>query len=428
MKIMQVYDYYKESTGVVTDSRKLTQDCFFIALKGENFDGNQFAETAIERGAKYALVDRPEIAQKNKRLILVEDTLQSLQQLAQYHRKKLKAKIIGLTGSNGKTTTKELINSVLAKKFNTEATKGNLNNHIGVPLTLLDLDENSEIGIIEMGANHQKEIDFLCKLARPELGLITNFGQAHLEGFGGIKGVIKGKSEIYEYLSQTGGTIILNIDDPLQRKWMSYNRHFTFGEHSDANCHLKYLKRKSKPLALNIGDQTIESQLHGEYNFSNIGAAVAVGKFFGLSKEQIQSGISSYKSVNNRSQSIEKGNNRIILDAYNANPSSMKSSITAFIYNIKHRGVVILGDMFELGSFTQQAHQQIIEQLESSGIKRILVVGEQFFKTQSNDPRVIQFKSLEEIKRFLKQNPIENSEILIKGSRGMTMEILLDFL
>jgi UDP-N-acetylmuramoyl-tripeptide--D-alanyl-D-alanine ligase len=276
MKIMQLHDYFKDSTGVVTDSRKLTQDCFFIALRGENFDGNQFAETAIEKGAKYALVDRPEIAQKDKRLILVEDTLRSLQELAQYHRKKLKTKIIGLTGSNGKTTTKELINNVLAKKFNTKATQGNFNNHIGVPLTLLDLDENTEIGIVEMGANHQKEIDFLCKLAQPELGLITNFGQAHLEGFGGIEGVISGKSEIYEYLSRTGGTIILNIDDPLQRKWMSYNPHYTFGEHSDANCHLKYLKRKSKPLALSLEDQTIESQLHGEYNFSNIGAAVAL--------------------------------------------------------------------------------------------------------------------------------------------------------
>ena len=193
---MQLHDYFKDSTGVVTDSRKLIQDCLFIALRGENFDGNQFAETAIEKGAKYALVDRPEIALKNERLILVEDTLQSLQELAKYHRKKIKAKIIGLTGSNGKTTTKELINSVLSKKFNTKATLGNFNNHIGVPLTLLEFDEDTEIGIIEMGANHQKEIDFLCQLAQPELGLITNFGQAHLQGFGGIEehdGTVRGR-------------------------------------------------------------------------------------------------------------------------------------------------------------------------------------------------------------------------------------------
>ena len=425
---MQLHDYFKDSTGVVTDSRKLIQDCLFIALRGENFDGNQFAESAIEKGAKYALVDRPEIARKNERLILVEDTLQSLQELAKYHRKKIKAKIIGLTGSNGKTTTKELINSVLSKKFNTKTTLGNFNNHIGVPLTLLEFDEDTEIGIIEMGANHQKEIDFLCQLAQPELGLITNFGQAHLQGFGGIEGVITGKSEIYEYLSQTGGTIILNIDDPLQRKWMSYDPHYTFGEHTDANCRLEYLKRKYKPLALNLEDQTIESQLYGEYNFSNMGAAVALGKFFGLSLEQIRSGISSYQSTNNRSQSIEKDNNKIILDAYNANPSSMKASISSFINNKRNKGVVILGDMFELGRFTQQAHQQIIEQLESTEIERILLVGKYFFKTQSSDPRLSRFESLEEIKNYLSQNPIENSDILIKGSRGMTMESVVDYL
>ena len=205
MNLMQLHDYFKDSSGVVTDSRKLIQDCFFIALRGENFDGNQFAEAAIEKGAKYALVDRPEIAQKNERLILVENTLQSLQELAQYHRKNLKAKIIALTGSNGKTTTKELISNVLATQLNTKATKGNFNNHIGVPLTLLDFDENTEIGIVEMGANHKKEIEFLCQLAQPDIGLITNFGQAHLEGFGGIEGVIQGKSEMYEYLSKAGG-------------------------------------------------------------------------------------------------------------------------------------------------------------------------------------------------------------------------------
>jgi UDP-N-acetylmuramoyl-tripeptide--D-alanyl-D-alanine ligase len=427
MNIIQLHDYFKNSSGVVTDSRKLTQDCFFVALKGKNFDGNQFALEAIEKGAKYALVDRPEIAKKNDRLILVENTLQSLQELACYHRKKLKAKIIALTGSNGKTTTKELINSVLTKKFNTNATQGNFNNHIGVPLTLLNFDENTEIGIVEMGANHQKEIDFLCQLAQPELGLITNFGQAHLEGFGSIEGVIKGKSELYKYLSNTGGTIFLNIDDPLQRKWISYNPHYTFGEDSDANCALKYLKRKSKPLALAVDKKTIQSQLYGEYNFTNIAAAVALGKFFDLSHEQINEGISSYESTNNRSQSIQKGNNKITLDAYNANPSSMKASITSFISNKKNKGAVILGDMFELGTFTQKAHQEILDQLESTEIESILVVGEHFFRTQSNDPRVNRFKSLEEIKKYLNQNTFEHTDILIKGSRGMTMETLLDY-
>ena len=428
MNIIKLHDYFKDSSGVVIDSRKLIQDCFFIALRGENFDGNEFAEVALKKGAKYALVDRPEIANKSERLILVDNTLKSLQELAQYHRKNIETKIIALTGSNGKTTTKELIKNVLEKKFNTKATRDNLNNHIGVPLTLLDFNEKTEIGIVEMGANHKKEIDFLCQLAQPDIGLITNFGQAHLDGFGGIEGVIKGKSEIYKYLFNTGGTIILNIDDPLQKRWMSYNSIFTFGEDLGADCCVKYLKRKQMPLALTFEEKTIESQLYGEYNFSNIGTAVALGKFFDLNIEQIKAGITSYESRNNRSQNILKGSNRIILDAYNANPSSMKASITSFIDNKKNKGSVILGDMHELGKITGTAHQKIINQLESTDINSILIVGEHFFKTQSNDPRVRAFKTLDETKDYLIQNPFEDTEILIKGSRGMTMEKLLDYL
>ena len=428
MNLIKLHDYFKNSSGVVIDSRKVIQDCFFIALRGENFDGNEFAEVALEKGAKCALVDRPEIANKNKRLILVDNTLKSLQELAQYHRKKLETKIIALTGSNGKTTTKELISCVLKKKFKTKATRGNLNNHIGVPLTLLDFDEKTEIGIVEMGANHKKEIDFLCQLTQPDIGLITNFGEAHLEGFGGIEGVIEGKSEIYQYFINTRGTIILNIDDPLQRKWMSYNPHYTYGEDPNADCCVKYLKRKHKPLTLTLEQKTIESQLHGEYNFSNIGAAVALGKFFDLNLEQIKAGINSYKSKNNRSQNILKGSNRIILDAYNANPSSMKASITSFVNNKKNKGSVILGDMFELGKYAVTAHQKIINQLESTDVESILTVGEHFLKTQSNDPRVLAFHTLDEIINYITQNPFVDTEILIKGSRGMTMEKLLDYL
>ncbi len=428
MNLIQLHDYFKDSSGVVTDSRKLTKDCFFVALRGENYDGNQFAKTAIENGAKYALVDRPEIAKKNKRLILVKNTLQSLQELAQYHRKNIKAKIIALTGSNGKTTTKELIRSVLTKKFNTKATRENFNNHIGVPLTLLDLDENTEIGVIEMGANHRKEIDFLCQLAKPDIGLITNFGQAHLEGFGGIEGVIQGKYEMYEYLSKSGGTLILNIDDALQKKWISYDPHFTFGEDKSADCRVKYIKRKHKPLALTLEKKKIESQLYGEYNFSNIGAAVALGNFFDMNIEHIKEGINSYASNNNRSQSIIKGKNRITLDAYNANPSSMKASISSFISDKKNKGSVILGDMFELGTFTDKAHQEILDQLKHTDLESILIVGEHFSKTQSIDPRVHSFQTLEEIKNYLINNPFKEKDILIKGSRGMTMETLMDYL
>ena len=428
MNIIHLYDYFKNSSGIITDSRKVIKDSFFVALKGEKFDGNQYALEAIDKGAKFALVDREEVAEKNNQLILVKNTLQSLQNLAGYHRSKLKAKIIALTGSNGKTTTKELINNVLAKKFITNATQGNFNNHIGVPLTLLDFNKNTEIGIIEMGANHQKEIDFLCQLAKPQFGLITNFGKAHLEGFGSIEGVIKGKSELYKYLSNSGGTIILNLDDPLQRKWMSYKPKYTFGEHTDANCHLKYLRRKSKPLVMTVDEITIQSQLNGEYNYTNIAAAVALGKFFNLSIDQINEGISSYESTINRSQSIQKGNYKIILDAYNANPSSMKASITSFISNKKNKAAVILGDMFELGTYSEEAHQEILDELVSSEIENIIVAGEQFFITLSNDPRVNRFKSLEEVKKYLSKNTLEQTEILIKGSRGMAMETLLDYL
>ena len=426
MNLTKLHDYYKDTSGVVTDSRKLTQNCFFIALRGDNFDGNQFAETAIAQGAKYALVDRPEIAKKSDRLLLVDNTLESLQELAQYHRNKLKAKIIALTGSNGKTTTKELIMSVLGKKFDTKATKGNLNNHIGVPLTLLDFDQNTEIGIVEMGANHQKEIDFLCQLAQPDIGLITNFGEAHLEGFGGVEGVIKGKSELYKYLSQTNGTIILNIDDSIQSKWESYSPHYTFGEDAKADCRLEYLKRKSQPLAISTKGKTIESQLFGEYNYSNIAVAVALGEFFDLNLEQIEEGISGYRPTNNRSQIIHKGTNKITLDAYNANPSSMKASITSFVDNREKKGIVILGDMFELGTQTASAHQEILNLVVGTNVEDILVVGKYFFKTQTQDPRVQYFSTLEEIKNFLIQNPFEKSDILIKGSRGMTLETLLE--
>lgn len=423
---LHLHDYFKDSTGIVIDSRKIIQDCLFVAIRGKNFDGNQFAEVAIEKGAKYAIVDQPEIAKKNKKFVLVENTLQSLQNLARFHRKSLKAKIVALSGSNGKTTTKELVSNVLATKFNTKSTKGNYNNHIGVPLTLLDFDEGTEIGIVEMGANHLNEIKFLCELAQPDIGLITNFGQAHLQGFGGIEGVIQGKSEMYEYLSKVGGTIIINTDDQIQKKWLSYNPHYSFGEDIISNCRIKYLKRKNKPLSLTIENTIIESKLYGEFNFSNIAAAVALGKFFNVSLEKINEGISSYVSNNNRSQNLFKGSNRITLDAYNANPSSMNASIVAFLKNKKNKSCVILGDMFELGRFTLKAHQEILDKLESTDINSIILIGENFFKVRTHDPRVRSFKSLEEIRDFLIQNPFEETDILIKGSRGMRLETLLE--
>ena len=428
MNTSQLHDYFKSTSGVVTDSRKLKKDCFFVALKGPNFDGNLFAESALEQGAKYALIDQKKIALNNDRLILVDDVLKALQELSIYHRNRLKLKILALTGSNGKTTTKELIRSVLDQKYTTKATEGNLNNHIGVPLTLLQFDVNTEIGIVEMGANHKKEIDFLCHIAQPDYGLITNFGEAHLEGFGGIEGVIEGKSELYDYISKKRGTLFLNYDDPLQKKWTSKSPHYTFGQDQEADCPLEYISKKNRPLTLKNGSNQIESQLHGEYNFPNIAAAVAIGKYFDLADEQINRGISGYEPRNNRSQIILKGKNKITLDAYNANPTSMEASLTSFVNNKGNKAAVILGDMFELGVHTPEAHQKIVNLLEQTDLDKILIAGKHFFQTHSQDMRIISFESLAEIKDYLIQNPFDDMEVLIKGSRGMMMESLLEYL
>lgn len=428
MNTAQLHNYFKNTSGVVTDSRKLKKDCFFVALKGPNFDGNQFAETALEQGAKYALIDQKEIAQNNNRLILVENALNTLQKLATHHRNSLKLKILALTGSNGKTTTKELISSVLRQKYTTKATEGNLNNHIGVPLTLLQFDTNTEIGIVEMGANHKKEIDFLCHVAQPDYGLITNFGAAHLEGFGGIEGVIQGKSELYKYISKKRGTLFLNSDDSLQKKWISKTAHYTFGQALHTSCPLEYIGRKNQPLTLKMGMDKIESQLYGDYNFPNVAAAVAIGKYFGLTHEQINRGISNYEPKNNRSQVILKEKNKITLDAYNANPTSMEASITSFINNKENKAAVILGDMFELGVYASDAHQKIVDLLEQTDLDKILIAGKHFFQTHSQDMRIVSFESLAEIKDYLIQNPLEDMEVLIKGSRGMMMENLLEYL
>lgn len=428
MNITLLHDYFLNSSGVVTDSRKISKDCFFVALRGDKFDGNAFAKTALENGAKYAMIDRPELAKADPRFLWVENTLESLQKLALFHRNKLKTKIIAITGSNGKTTTKELIFNVLSQKFNTKATQGNLNNHIGVPLTLLQLSSKTEIGIVEMGANHRKEIAFLCDIAQPDYGLITNFGKAHLEGFGSEQGVIAGKSELYEHIHATESLLFLNLDDPIQKKWSQYRYNCTFGESGDAQYCIEYLKKKKGFLELKWNGKTIKSQLMGAYNYPNLAAAIAVGGFFGLDFEQISQGIASYLPTNNRSQILDKGSKRIRLDAYNANPSSMKAAITSFVEEVKTRGAIILGDMFELGNYSAAAHQEIVALVESTELEKIILVGEQFAKTQSKDPRIQTFTSLERVKNFLVDQPFQQTEILIKGSRGMTLEVLLDVL
>jgi len=428
MNPAKLHEYFKISSGVITDSRSLKNDCLFVALKGKNFDGNKFAIEALEKGAKFAIVDSSNVAKKSNKIILVEDSLKALQELAQFHRKKIPTKIIALTGSNGKTTTKELILSVLSQKYNTKGTFGNLNNHIGVPLTLLQFDKNTEIGVVEMGANHIGEIDLLSKIADPNFGLITNFGHAHLEGFGGFEGVIKGKSELYEYLIEKSGTTFLNIDDPLQIKWRNKLNSFTFGEDNNANCQINYVREKFKPLSISFEKKTIKSQIYGNYNFTNISTAIAVGKYFKLSFDEIRKGINSFLPSNNRSQIIFKGNNRIILDAYNANPTSMKASILSFCEAKQKKSVVVLGDMLELGRYTEIAHQDIIQQIINSNVEEVLTIGDCFFQTESEDKRLKKFKTIFEAEEYISKKSYTDREFLIKGSRATALEHLLEIL
>jgi UDP-N-acetylmuramoyl-tripeptide--D-alanyl-D-alanine ligase len=428
MNPAELHEYFKITSGVKTDSRLIKDDCLFFALKGHNFDGNEFAIEALKKGAKFAVVDRSSIAKKSNKLILVENSLQALQQLAQYHRKKLGTKIIALTGSNGKTTTKELILSVLSQKYNTRGTIGNLNNHIGVPLTLLQLDENTEIGVVEMGANHIGEIDFLSKMIDPNFGLITNFGHAHLEGFGGFRGIIKGKSELFEYLIYKSGTCFLNIDDPLQIKWRNKLNSYTFGQDNDANCQINYIREKFEPLSISFENKTIKSQIYGDYNFSNISTAVAVGRYFKLSFDEIKKGIYSFLPSNNRSQIIIKGSNRITLDAYNANPSSMKASISSFCAEKQKKSVVILGDMLELGKYSVVAHQSVIQQIIDSDIDEILTIGKRFLETKSKDQRLKKFKTITEAEKYISEKSYIDRDFLIKGSRGIALERLKELL
>jgi UDP-N-acetylmuramoyl-tripeptide--D-alanyl-D-alanine ligase len=421
MTIETIYQHFLKCSSVCTDTRSITKDCLFFALKGENFNGNRFAEKALEQGASYALIDEQEY-QKSEKYILVNNVLETLQALATLHRNILKLPILALTGSNGKTTTKELINAVLSKKYTTSATVGNLNNHIGVPLTLLSMTGGTEIGIVEMGANHQKEIEFLTDIALPDYGLITNFGKAHLEGFGGIEGVIKGKSEMYAHLKQHHKTIFVNKNDKLQIKQAGdYNRIIRFGSHMTVLESQPYVN-------LTYRKHTIKTQLTGTYNFNNICVAIALGEYFKVPEDQIIEAIENYTPNNNRSQIIDKNSHQIILDAYNANPTSMYAALSNFELLNDSRKVAILGDMFELGKDAKSEHQAIANYANDLNIEQVILVGENFYSTQTKHKSITYFKSFEELKNEFSTFEFKNNLILIKGSRGMALERVLDLL
>jgi len=415
-----------KSSGVVTDSRKIKNNCIFFSLKGENFNGNEFANSAVEKGAMLAVVDEKKFSQNKENYILVENCLETLQNLANFHRKKLNTKIIGITGSNGKTTTKELINSVLKTHFITYCTKGNLNNHIGVPLSLLEISKNTEVAIIEMGANHIGEIKLLSEIVEPDYGYITNFGKAHLEGFGSEEGVIKGKTELYKFLFKRNGFIFYNSDDEKQKHLLSdYKNKFGFGiKSSDLNY---TIKSENPTIILEVNNNIIESTLFGNYNIQNIISAVTVGMYLEIPIKKICNGISNYISSNNRSQIVEINSNKIILDAYNANPSSMLLAIKSFEKSKLQNKVLILGDMFELGQYENKFHQEIIDYCENLNINRVFLVGKIFSKT-IHSRKFLSSANYIELSKRKEFKEIKNSNLLIKGSRGIQLEKLLEFI
>ena len=426
MNTEALYAIYRNHPAVTTDSRKCPEDSIFFALKGDTFDGNNYAVQALEKGCAFAVVDNPEVAKQDERLILVPDVLRALQELAAYHRKAWGKTVLQITGTNGKTTTKELISAVLSEGKKVLYTEGNLNNHIGVPLTLLRLKSEHDFAVIETGANHPEEIANLCRIVQADFGLITNVGRAHLEGFGSFEGVKKTKGELYDDLHKRGKQIFLNAfdEDLLQ---MAQERGFALWENA-----LPYVEGRVSEVTPFVEMQwraedgepwhTVKTNLIGAYNISNLRAAVTIGLHFGITPEQIKHALSTYKPTNSRSELKQVRSNRLIVDAYNANPSSMSAALTNFsFFEDKHK-MVILGDMRELGAESLEEHKRVVHQLQEMKLERIWLVGEEFSKAATEGMRV--FKDVEEVKEALKSEPISDSTILIKGSNSTKLHQL----
>lgn len=425
MKMEELYQSYLESGRVFTDSRQAAGGGLFFALKGERFDGNDYALKALEEGASYAVVDRPGLA-ANANCIVVNNVLETLQQLARHHRKKLTLPVIGITGTNGKTTSKELITAVLGQKYKVLATSGNLNNHIGVPLTLLQIDKTHEIAIIEMGANHQGEIDFLCNIAAPDYGLITNVGKAHLEGFGSFEGVKKAKGELYQYIADKGRGIFINSDNEHLKQMASDNAvQYSYGVESEKVQLRGKLVSNDLYLVAGIlfakGWLYIKTQLTGAYNLENILAAARLGVFFELDPLLIQKGIEAYQPKNNRSQIMRMGTATFFLDCYNANPTSMKAALSNFFsMNVQPR-VVVLGDMLELGDEAAEEHQAIADWVQNEAISEVYLVGAHFMNA-TIPPSIKCYRNIEMLKAEIPFAHWDNKYVLVKGSRAMQLE------
>jgi UDP-N-acetylmuramoyl-tripeptide--D-alanyl-D-alanine ligase len=424
MNIEDIYKIYRQFPSIQTDSRKLEKEDIFFALKGPNFNGNHFAKQALNLGAAYVVADEP-LSFKDEKIIEVDDVLTTLQQLAKFHRNQFKIPFIAITGSNGKTTTKELLHEVLSSSFKTYTTKGNLNNHIGVPLTLLKIKADAEMAVIEMGANHLNEIAGYCEYTQPTHGLITNIGKAHLEGFGGVENVKKGKGELFDYLRKHEGTAFVNADDPaVVEISRGIDKTIFYGKvGKDFNGVLIKSDPFAEVLISGADEINIKTNLTGGYNFSNVMAAVAVGRYFNVEDEKIKKAIENYKPANSRSQLIEQESNKIILDAYNANPGSMKAAIENFASMKADKKVLLLGSMMELGPDSRNEHAYIISLLDKHPWDAVVLVGKNFGELNHS---YLNFDSSLQAKAWLQKQHFKNTHILIKGSRSMQMEKVLE--
>lgn len=412
---MDLLNEFLKTKSVSIDTRTLKKGDLFFALKGDQFDGNQFITTALEKGASLCITDDP-LQVKNDRVYLVENVLASLQNLATRYRDLFRGRVLAITGSNGKTTTKELINCILKSAFNTRATSGNLNNHIGVPLTLLSTPEETELVIVEIGANHEGEINLLCKMAKPDLGIITNCGKAHLEGFGSVEGVIRAKTELYRYLDDHLGTVFYNQNDPVLVKHLPVRT---------VNIpYLKYKTIRTQPnIELQVEGKSYKSSLYGNYNAVNIISALTIGQYFEIHPDELANAIESYIPDNNRSQIIHFKDANVFMDAYNANPTSIEASLHYFADAPYIKKMVILGDMLELGDYSKDEHQKIVQILENMDLEHVILVGELFKRAKSNFPV---FESVQKAKEYFDLLDIQGWAIYIKGSRGIRLEKLLD--
>jgi UDP-N-acetylmuramoyl-tripeptide--D-alanyl-D-alanine ligase len=426
MDAQAIYNRYLECTDAATDSREVTKGSMFFALRGENFNGNRFATQALKEGARYAVVDDPQYA-TGEQFLLVENVLQTLQQLANMHRQNMPARVVAITGSNGKTTTRELIHHVLSSQFTCLASEKNYNNHIGVPITLLRLKHEHRFAVVEMGANHPGEIQRLCEIALPDYGIITNIGKAHLEGFGSFEGVKKAKNELYEHVCDKGGTIFYNPNHHVLCELLKDKDcpMYGYGSSTQAYCS-GHIAERTPFLVIHSEGREYATRLLGDYNFENVMAALCVGKFAGVKPENRQRALRNYTPKNNRSQVLQTNTNEVLLDAYNANPTSMQAAIENFYRLPRTNKVLILGDMFELGTYSQQEHNHIVEKLGEMGFHHVYLIGKHFFSQASANMKA--FKNTTDFMDWLRNHPIHNCTILIKGSRGLALEKITELL